>query len=219
VRHSDHPRSIESTSRFKQTLDPRDRIFVIDYVATVNSIDPTLDPGDKPRLRVQHPGDRILHQVFRLFAVGERHVVQSRFEDPNHHGFATFCSLSVDGMTVENFVANETPVWDNYVMRTTRNVASYSDPPLLVLVSLISGPKHGHAMIDDIVELCGTRLGPGTLYGAIARLESQGWIEPLPADERRYPYRLTPEGLKVVRAKLATLNQFTKAGLRRLEAL
>jgi DNA-binding PadR family transcriptional regulator len=104
-------------------------------------------------------------------------------------------------------------------MRTTRDVASYSDPPLLVLVSLISGPKHGHAMIDDIVELCGTRLGPGTLYGAIARLENQGWIEPLPAEERRYPYRITPAGLKVVRAKLATLNQFTKAGLRRLEAL
>ena len=35
-------------------------------------------------------------------------------------------------------------------------------------------------MIEDIAGLCGTRLGPGTLYGAIARLEQQGWIEPLP---------------------------------------
>jgi hypothetical protein len=36
-------------------------------------------------------------------------------------------------------------------------------PPLLVLASLAKGPKHGHAMIEDIERLCGTRLGPGTL--------------------------------------------------------
>ncbi len=113
-------------------------------------------------------------------------------------------------------------------MRSTRNVvvtengdgtAHYSDPPLLVLASLASGPKHGHAMIEDIAGLCGTRLGPGTLYGAIARLEHLGWIEPLPAEERRRPYRITGEGLRVLRAKLTTLQRFTKAGLRRLEAL
>lgn len=113
-------------------------------------------------------------------------------------------------------------------MRSTRHVGKpenepamghYSDPPLLVLASLANGPKHGHAMIDDIMLLCGSRLGPGTLYGAIARLESQGWIEPLPAEERRQPYRITPGGLRVLRAKLTTLQQFTRAGLRRLEAL
>jgi DNA-binding PadR family transcriptional regulator len=111
-------------------------------------------------------------------------------------------------------------------MRSTRHVAPsrqdldaghYSDPPLLVLASLASGPKHGHAMIEDIEGLCGTRLGPGTLYGAISRLEQQGWIEPLPAEERRLPYRITPQGLKVLRAKLTTLQHFARAGLRRLE--
>ena len=113
-------------------------------------------------------------------------------------------------------------------MRSTRNVVHpeedpkigyFSDPPLLVLASLANGPKHGHAMIEDIACLCGTRLGPGTLYGAIARLEQQGWIEPLPAEDRRQPYRITGEGLRVLRAKLTTLQQFTKAGLRRLESL
>jgi DNA-binding PadR family transcriptional regulator len=113
-------------------------------------------------------------------------------------------------------------------MRTTRDVGKdsdneeqgyYSDPPMLVLASLASGPKHGHAMIEDIASLCGTRLGPGTLYGAIARLEQQGWIEPLPPEDRRRPYRITPDGLRVLRAKLTTLHQFSKAGLKRLEAL
>ena len=95
----------------------------------------------------------------------------------------------------------------------------YSDPPLLVLASLASGPKHGHAMIEDIARLCGTLLGPGTLYGAIARLEQQGWIEPLPAEERRRPYRITAQGLSVLRAKLSTLEQFVRAGVERLEPL
>jgi DNA-binding PadR family transcriptional regulator len=95
----------------------------------------------------------------------------------------------------------------------------YSDPPLLVLASLANGPKHGHAMIEDIARLCGSRLGPGTLYGAIARLEQQGWIEPLPPEERRRPYRITAEGMRVLRAKLTTLHQFTTAGLGRLEPL
>lgn len=95
----------------------------------------------------------------------------------------------------------------------------YSDPPLLVLASLANGPKHGHAMIEDIAGMCGTRLGPGTLYGAISRLEQQGWIEPLPPEDRRQPYRITAEGLRVLRAKLTTLQQFTRAGMRRLEAL
>src|SRR5271170_5869699 len=113
-------------------------------------------------------------------------------------------------------------------MRSTRHVAQtangtepghYSDPPLLVLASLANGPKHGHAMIEDIASMCGTRLGPGTLYGAIARLQRQGWIEPLPPEERRRPYRITAEGLRVFRARLNTLQQFIKAGVERLEAL
>jgi DNA-binding PadR family transcriptional regulator len=111
------------------------------------------------------------------------------------------------------------------VIRSTHDVVDqeptlgrYSDPPLLVMASLADGPKHGHAMLEDIARMSGTRLGPGTLYGAIARLEREKLIEPLPADERRQPYRLTPKGLRVLRAKLATLFDFARAGLRKLEA-
>jgi DNA-binding MarR family transcriptional regulator len=134
-----------------------------------------------------------------------------------------------NGTSIQQFsLASVIEVCNNYVMRSTRHVVNeekppelghYSDPPLLVLSSLSSGPKHGHAMIEDILGLCGTRLGPGTLYGAIARLEQQGWIEPLPADDRRQPYRITAEGLRVLRARLATLQQFIKAGVKRLDPL
>lgn len=117
-----------------------------------------------------------------------------------------------------------TPAIHYYVTRSThdvddiREIGRYSDPPLLVMASLADGPKHGHAMIEDIFRMSGTRLGPGTLYGAIARLEREKLIEPLPADERRQPYRLTPKGLQVLRARLSTLRHFARAGLRKLEA-
>ncbi|HLX39969.1 MAG TPA: helix-turn-helix transcriptional regulator [Ktedonobacteraceae bacterium] len=92
----------------------------------------------------------------------------------------------------------------------------YSDPSLLILSSLASGPKHGYAMMEDILEFSGTRLEPGTLYGAITRLEKRGWIEPLEAEERRRPYRITVTGAVALREQLATMQQIVATGLQRL---
>ena len=62
-------------------------------------------------------------------------------------------------------------------------------------------------MLDDRQQMGGARLGPGTLYGAIARLEQQGWIEPLPAKGRRKPYRLTQPGQHAFATKMNTLQR------------
>ena len=92
----------------------------------------------------------------------------------------------------------------------------YSDTQFLVLASLAAGPKHGHAMLEDMEQMCGARPGPGTLYGAIARLEQQGLIEPLAAEDRRRPYRLTQAGQRAFTAKLKTLQRIVRFGTRRL---
>ncbi len=92
----------------------------------------------------------------------------------------------------------------------------FSEPALLILVSLANGDKHGYAMMEDIERFSGTRLGPGTLYGALARLERRGWIEPLPAEDRRRPYRMTGAGAAVLRDQLMTMQNFVAAGLTRL---
>ncbi len=60
-----------------------------------------------------------------------------------------------------------------------------NDPGVLILTSLASGPKHGYALARDIETFSGAELGPGTLYGAITRLEERGLIEPLEQDQRR----------------------------------
>ncbi len=94
----------------------------------------------------------------------------------------------------------------------------FSDPSLLILSSLASGPRHGYAMMEDILEFSGTRLEPGTLYGALTRLEQRGWIEALEATDRRRPYRITGEGLVVLREQLATMQRVVSVGLQRLPA-
>lgn len=98
------------------------------------------------------------------------------------------------------------------------DLGRFSDPSLLILASLASGPKHGYAMMEDIAQMSGVRLGPGTLYGALARLEQRGLIEPLPAEERRRPYQLTGLGATVLREQLRSLEHFAATGLGRLAA-
>ena len=96
------------------------------------------------------------------------------------------------------------------------DLGRFSEPALLILISLADGPKHGYAMTQDIERVSGQRLGPGTLYGAITRLEARKWIEALPADDRRRPYRLTGAGQKVLRARLDSLRAMTRAAQARL---
>jgi DNA-binding PadR family transcriptional regulator len=96
------------------------------------------------------------------------------------------------------------------------DLGRFNDPSLLVMSSLADGPKHGYAMTKDIQQFAGVLLGPGTLYGALARLQHQGLIEALPADDRRRPYRLSDQGAKLLAARLESLQQVVTTGLRRL---
>jgi DNA-binding PadR family transcriptional regulator len=99
------------------------------------------------------------------------------------------------------------------------DLGRFSDPSLLILASLAGGAKHGYAMIEDIESLAGVRLGTGTLYGALARLEQRGLIAALPSEDRRRPYRLTERGAASLNGQLLTLERFAAVGLERLAAL
>jgi DNA-binding PadR family transcriptional regulator len=92
----------------------------------------------------------------------------------------------------------------------------FAEPALMILISLADGEKHGYAMTDDIEQIAGVRFGPGTLYGAITRLEGRGLIQRMESDDRRNPYRLTAIGEKALRARLASLQAIARVGQRRL---
>ena len=90
------------------------------------------------------------------------------------------------------------------------------DASVLILTSLADGSKHGYALIQDIKGFAGLQLGPGTLYGALDRLERMGLIEALPAEDRRQPYRITAAGVAALRAHLDAIERVSTIGRLRL---
>ena len=87
---------------------------------------------------------------------------------------------------------------------------------MLVLTSLAGGDKHGYALIKDIEAFSGITLGPGTLYGALSRLEREGLVEAQPAVDRRLPYRITVEGRTRLQAHLSESARIAAFGLDRI---
>jgi len=96
------------------------------------------------------------------------------------------------------------------------SLGRFADPAVLILSSLAGGDRHGYALIKDIEAFAQVTLGPGTLYGALARLEERGLVEPLAAEDRRRPYRLTTAGAAALREYLEHARAVTAVGLRRL---
>lgn len=101
-------------------------------------------------------------------------------------------------------------------MARNKTEVAWADPALLILTSLAGGPKHGYAIIQDTEEQAGVTLGPGTLYGALARLEERGQIRALPGEDRRRPYELTASGSAVLAQRLRAMRNLATQGLARL---
>ena len=85
-----------------------------------------------------------------------------------------------------------------------------------MLTSLAGGDKHAYALTKDVQQFAGVTLGPGTLYAALTRLERDGLIERLEADDRRCPYRITPRGREVLAERLAESSRLASLGLQRM---
>jgi DNA-binding PadR family transcriptional regulator len=66
--------------------------------------------------------------------------------------------------------------------------------------------------------VAGVKLGPGTLYGALSRLEGRDLIEPLPSEDRRRPYKITAAGSAALTEQLQMLDRVVETGMKRLRA-
>ena len=87
-----------------------------------------------------------------------------------------------------------------------------TDAQTLVLCALADGPQHGYAINVAIEQLTGRRLGVGSLYGALARLEAKGLVEGLSEQGRQHP----AAGREVLEHELRSMAHIAQAGLRNL---
>jgi DNA-binding PadR family transcriptional regulator len=95
-----------------------------------------------------------------------------------------------------------------------------NDAQMLVLTVLAEGPLHGYAINTAIEELTGRKLGPGSLYGALTRLETRELIRPADeaaeTGERHRTMQITDAGRDLLRAELQQMARVSAAGLRAL---
>jgi len=88
-----------------------------------------------------------------------------------------------------------------------------------ILLALADKERHGYEIMREVDERSEgkVRLGPGTLYGSIKRMLSDGLIEEMDErpdpeldDERRRYYRLTDLGHRVAVAEAERLERLVK---------
>ena len=95
-----------------------------------------------------------------------------------------------------------------------------NDAQMLVLTVLADRPLHGYAINTAIEELTGHKLGPGSLYGALSRLEARELIRPADeaaeAQERHRTMQITDTGRDTLRAELEQMARVSRTGLRAL---
>jgi len=93
-----------------------------------------------------------------------------------------------------------------------------------ILLALSDGDLHGYGIMQEVADHTAgqIKLGPGTLYGAIKRLLSEGLIveaderpDPELDDERRRYYRLTDFGQKVLKAEVQRISQMVSVAQRK----
>jgi DNA-binding PadR family transcriptional regulator len=104
-----------------------------------------------------------------------------------------------------------------YVIRYYARRNNVTDPLILILASLAAGEKHGYAIMEDIHAFAQVRLGPGTLYGAITRMEERGLIAPVESTDRRQPYRITPAGRRQLSQAVAAMDRVSSTAAERLK--
>lgn len=97
--------------------------------------------------------------------------------------------------------------------RRRKDYLPMSETAYYILLGLTE-VRHGYGIMQYVGELTGGRLklGPGTLYGTLSRLEKDGLIEPVAEEDRRKLYRLTKEGRLLLTSEVERLGQLYRHG-------
>ncbi|HYE09600.1 MAG TPA: PadR family transcriptional regulator [Patescibacteria group bacterium] len=82
-----------------------------------------------------------------------------------------------------------------------------------VLLALMN-PNHGYQLMNAVKEVSNARvhMGPGTLYGVLARMQNDGLIIIANDDGRRKTYAITSEGKSALKQEYSRLIALVEDG-------
>ena len=87
------------------------------------------------------------------------------------------------------------------------HLGRFARPAQQILNVLASGPRVPSAIQRDVDARCGIEIGPGTLFGTVARLERHGLIEVVAGPQPPRAYRLTALGAETLAAQLDAIRR------------
>ena len=101
--------------------------------------------------------------------------------------------------------------------RIQRNLPM-SETAYYILLSL-RRERHGYGIMQDVETMTKGRLriGAGTLYGTLGKMEKQGFIEVTAVEDRRKLYSLTKEGAELLRCEIERLEELVRDARRSRE--
>ncbi len=106
----------------------------------------------------------------------------------------------------------------SYDIIKRRDIVSYSGSPMTeamyyILLALMN-PNHGYQLMAAIEQVSQGRIkmGPGTLYGVLTRLQKDNLIEILNDDGRRKTYAITENGITALKEEYKRLKDMIEDG-------
>ena len=99
------------------------------------------------------------------------------------------------------------------INRLKQDYLPMSETAFYLLLSL-SEVRHGYGIMQHVEELTNRRirLGAGTVYGTLSRMEKDGLIRAVAEVERRKLFQITPGGVELLKAEAARIRELFENG-------
>ncbi len=89
-----------------------------------------------------------------------------------------------------------------------------------ILLSL-ARPRHGYGIMQHVEQITGKRikLGAGTIYGTLSKMEADRLIAPVTEEERRKIYKISGSGIRLLKLELSRLQELVAHGKVEMEEM